>query len=335
MKKAVAYLIVFIAAFLGAYPALAEIKGGEFSLSPFIGGFIYDGSQDLAPSIAVGARLGYNLNPNWGVEGSFTYARPRYDGNYGDFYNLRGDVLYHFSPEKKLVPFFALGGGWLSTSAGPLSSKNATFDYGAGVKYFFNESVALRGDFRQVMSLGPDTREDTGYWQNSEITFGLTFQFGGAKKVSPAVVAVAPTPQPPQSIPVETAPLVAESSPCLMADSTEVPTGKILVTGLCAQDNALEILSTERIRKFDVFTLSQPSRLVIDINNAVSGFKLNSIPFNNLGIATVRFETYPEFLRIFLNAVQGRILPYRVEETDKSLRLIMTPSNVPTPDKEQ
>jgi len=332
MKKTVLSLIVLAATFLGAYPALAEINGGEFSISPFVGGFIYDGTQHLSSSIAFGARLGYNLDRNWGVEGSLTYARPRFDGKYGYLVNVRGDVIYHIFPQNKLIPFLALGGGWMSTEAGRYASDNATLDLGAGVKYFLNDSVALRGDFRQVMSLGPQTGDGTDCLQNSEITVGLTFQFGGPKPVSPAVEPVAAPVQDPA--PVEAAPAQAEENPsCWMADTTEVPSGKIFVTGLCFKDNALEILASERIRKYDVFTLSQPSRLVIDISNAASGFKAKFIQANRLGIARVRFESYPDYLRMFLDAEQGLILPYRVEETDGSLKIIITPSNIPSPDK--
>jgi outer membrane beta-barrel protein len=331
MKKTILSLIVLAATFLGAYPVLAEINGGEFSISPFVGGFFYDSSQNIEPSIALGARLGYNLDRNWGVEGSLTYARPRFNGYNGYLVNVRGDVIYHFFPQKKLIPFLALGGGWMSTEAGDYASDNATLDVGAGVKYFLNDSVALRGDFRQVMSLGPQTKDGTDCLQNSEFTVGLTFQFGGPKPVSPAVEPVAAPVQEPAR--VEVAPPVEETPSCWMADTTETPSGKILVTGLCFKDNALEIIASERIRKYDVFTLSQPSRLVIDISNAASGFKAKFIQANRLGIARVRFESYPDYLRMFLDAEQGLILPYRVEETDGSLKIIITPSNIPSPDK--
>jgi len=328
MKKTVLSLMVLAATLLSAYPALAEIKGGEFSLSPFVGVYIFDSSQKVEPSIAMGARLGYNLTPNWGIEGGLTYGRPRYRGVYGHLINLRGDVLYHFFPQKKLVPFLALGGGWLENSAGPQGGMNATADIGGGLKYFVTDSVALRGDFRQVVSIGPQSNDGTNFIQNSEVTFGFTFQFGGAKAVSPAVEpepVAAPAPPPP-------APPAEETPSCWKADTTDAPAGKILITGLCFKDNTLEIQSSEKIRKYDIFTVSQPSRLVIDISNAASGFKAPAIYPNRLGIAAIRFASYPDYIRIFLDAAQGLILPYRTEETDGSLNITITPTNVPSPD---
>ena len=97
-----------------------------------------------------------------------------------------------------------------------------------------------------------------------------------------------------------------------------------MVQGLIVDDNIIEIQAAERIRGYKVFTLTEPSRLVIDIPNGVSGPKLENMRIDRLGIATVRYESHPEYLRIFLDSTQGRILPYRVEETDKSLKIIIT-----------
>jgi len=329
MKKTVLSLMVLTATLLSAYPASAEINGGEFSLSPFIGTYIYDSSQKLDPSIAFGLRLGYNLNRNWGIEGDFTYGRQRDKGIYSSLVSLRGDILYHFFPQNKLVPFLAAGGGWMNSDLGPLGGQYGTIDAGGGLKYFLNDTLALRGDFRQILAIGsPLPNHHTEFLQNTEVTVGFTIQFGGTKATSPAVEpepVAAPVPPPP-------VPQAEETPSCWKADTTETPAGKIMITGLCFKDNTLEVQSSERIRKYDIFTVSQPSRLVIDIPNAASGFKAQAIQPNRLGIAAIRFASYPDYLRIFLDAAQGLILPYRTEETDGSLNITITPTNVPSPD---
>jgi outer membrane beta-barrel protein len=328
MKRTLAALTLLALASLGTTPALAGIDGGEVSVSPFAGGYVFDGSQHLSSGLAMGARLGYHLTPNWGAEGQFTYARPSSHGNYGNLYALRADALYHFMPKSDLVPFLALGGGWMRTEAPHSASDDATLDVGAGLKYFINDSVALRGDFRQVMAFKSGHGTDT--WQNSEITAGLTFHFGRVKATPPPVVQTAETPPPPVA-PAPEASQVPRTS--WSAETDAAPSGKIIITGLRAEENALEIQANERIRNYSVFTLTQPSRLVIDINNAVSGFSKTSILIDKVGLATLGFESYPDYLRIFLNAGQGRILPYRVQEGEKSLKIIMTPYNVPPSDK--
>ena len=344
MKKIFLPLIVLITAFIMASPAIAAIEGGEYTISPFVGGYTFDGIQHLKTNIATGLKVGYNLNKNWGVEGQFTYVplTPTLaaETRRGDQYSLRADVLYHFMPKSSLVPFVALGGGWSQTENlfGP-TNNDATLDYGVGVKYFLNDWLALRGDVREIFSFHTSNQGATDYWQNVEYTVGLTFQFGRPRVAARAVEvekpmqeikAPAPPPAPvPAPEPVKEAPApapapVKEAPTSWQGAPTAVPAGKIMVTGMKIEQNALEIEATERIRDYKIFTLSQPSRLVIDISNAVDSLGANRIPVHKLGISTVRFGSYPDHLRVVLDAAQGELLPYRIEETDRGLKIIMT-----------
>ena len=271
------------------------------------------------------------------MEGQFTYVplTPTLaaETRRGDQYSLRADVLYHFMPKSSLVPFVALGGGWSQTENlfGP-TNNDATLDYGVGVKYFLNDWLALRGDVREIFSFHTSNQGATDYWQNVEYTVGLTFQFGRPRIATPVVEpekpmqkVKAPAPEPvpvpapaPEPVPVKEAPTIWQGAP------TAAPAGKILVTGMKIEQNALEIEATGRIRDYKIFTLSQPSRLVIDISNAVDSLGANRIPVHKLGIATVRFGSYPDHLRVVLDAELSEILPYRIEETDRGLKIIMT-----------
>ena len=109
-----------------------------------------------------------------------------------------------------------------------------------------------------------------------------------------------------------------------MAEKTDVPEGKILVVGYKVVDNSLEIIATDKVKNYKVYTLAQPSRLVIDITDGLNGFRTNSILIRRLGIATVRMEDTPDYLRIILDAAQENLLPYRIEETEKGLKVIVT-----------
>ena len=303
MKNAFLSVFAFAAALVVASSSLADVRGGEVTLSPFIGVQTFDGSQQLKPGFAAGARLGYNLNENWGVESQLSFALPKAaDENFYSQYGVEGDLLYHFFPQGKLVPFVVLGGGWSRSENLMGTSKGPTFDYGAGVKYFVDHSVALRMDIRQVMAFSPLNKGTTDYWQNGLFTFGLSYQFGGGP------VAVPPV----------------EEQNVWLGEESGAPAGKTLITGLKVEGDALEIMASGRIADYKIFTLTQPSRLVIDIGNAVSGFRAPSITLNRLGIAAVRFESYPDYLRIYLDGAEGRLIPYRVEETDKGLKIIVT-----------
>jgi OOP family OmpA-OmpF porin len=305
MKKAFLPVIAIVTSLIVASPSFADVRGKEVTLSPFLGVRVFDGSQQMEPGFSAGLRLGYNLNKNWGVESQFSYSVPKaQDGSYANQYGLEGNLLYHLFPEEKLVPFIELGGGWgRSDNVVIGNSQGGTFDYGAGVKYFVvDHSVALRMDIRQIIALSPVNKSTTDYWQNTLVTIGLCYQFGGAP------VAV---------------PLMEEQNVWL-AEESRAPAGKNLLTGLKIEGNGLEIMAKERITDYKIFTLPQPSRLVIDISNTVSGFRASSITLNRLGIAAVRFESYPDYLRIYLDGAEGRMIPYRVEETDKGLKIMVT-----------
>lgn len=324
MPRTFSSLAIAVSLFIMAAPAGAEIQGGELTISPFFGAVVYDGSQQLEPSSSVGVRIGYNLSSHWGIEGQYAYAQPlTTDGDYGSQNSLRGEILYHFKPETSFVPFFAAGGGWSRLATTARTGKDATFNYGAGIKYFFmnDPAVALRVDIREVFVMRPDDPTTNGYWQNAEFNFGLAYQFGGATAVPSAVEETKPAPAP-LEVPAPEA--VREGPAVWLGEEKVAPPGKIMVTELRAEGNVIEIIATDKIKDYKIFTLSQPSRLVIDIGNAVSGFRVKSVLINRLGIATVRFETYPEYLRIFLDAAEGRLLPYRVEEIPNGLRIIVT-----------
>ena len=338
----------------------------SFSVTPFAGGYVFEGTQRQNMPI-YGLSLGYNLTPNWTVEvtgsvipdsvmitrdSSGTPSLNRWNA-----YGVRGDVLYHFLPQERLVPYLAVGGGAIFLDSDQASSLNETaVGYGGGLKYFFTDSMALRLDVRHLLVLDSNsTTRDID--NNLAYTAGVTFQLGGvrpsravvvqaedlqpAPPVSkPAAPAPAPFPEPipapePVSAP-EPVPEPASAPAPVLEPLPEEPLswsgqdqhpavlpGEVLVTGIAIQKDSLEILASERIGAYKTFTLSQPSRLVIDINGGVNSIGTKRIPVRRLGITAVRFGNHPDFLRIVLDAAQGKLLPYRIEETGKGLKIII------------
>ncbi len=49
-------------------------RAGAYSLSPFVGGYTFDGAEKLETAPVVGLRLGYDLTKNFGLEGTFSYV---------------------------------------------------------------------------------------------------------------------------------------------------------------------------------------------------------------------------------------------------------------------
>ncbi|MEE8481159.1 MAG: outer membrane beta-barrel domain-containing protein [Desulfobacterales bacterium] len=181
---------------LGAGSATAEITPGMFALSPSIGGYFFEGNQNLKDSLVYGLGLGYHFTRNWAAEGLFNFVDTETDPGGADVnaYLYRLEGLYHFFPDKKLVPYLAAGIGGITTdpNVGP-NDTDFLADYGAGLKYFITDKIALRGDVRHVIPFD-NTRN------NVMVSAGLTFLFGGeapavqteARAETAQVVAKAP-----------------------------------------------------------------------------------------------------------------------------------------------
>jgi len=187
---ALAYALIFSGG------AIAEIREGSFSVSPQLGGYVFEGNQDLEHGFTFGLGAGYNFTRNLGAEVFLNYINTETDttGTDVDGYLYRLDGLYHFMPENKLVPYIAAGIGGITIDP-DTGNDDTSFlvNYGGGVKYFLTEMIALRGDLRHVISF-----DDT--YNNLIYTLGVDFLFGGRKKAAPAAVAPVAAPPPPPPV---------------------------------------------------------------------------------------------------------------------------------------
>lgn len=213
MKKIPYILIGYLCFFVLASTAAAVgIQPKSFTLSGIVGGYTFDGKQDLETRPVIGIRGGYNFTKNFGVEALFDFVPTEStEAGLGDanVYRYGGDLLLHFFPDNKLVPYLAAGYGGITVDPDDQPTlTRGIFDYGPGVKYFLNDNLALRGDFRQLIF------HDNETLYNYEYTVGLTYQFGGSAPAPlvapvPAVVETAP------EAPLEPMP-VAEPTPEMM-----------------------------------------------------------------------------------------------------------------------
>ncbi|TAN44491.1 MAG: OmpA family protein [Nitrospirae bacterium] len=155
------FLAVFALALFLMLPVLssAEIREGSFEINPYAGYYkLHDTNRG-----GLGLGLGYNVTKNWGVQLATDYVKSR-----ANLY--RGDVLYHFMPEKAFNPFIMAGVG----SAHKKPNNGTTYnrimeEVGVGFKYFFNDYVGLRVDARGIME------KHSGF----ATTAGLVFALGG------------------------------------------------------------------------------------------------------------------------------------------------------------
>jgi OmpA-OmpF porin, OOP family len=208
MKKIIICMIVFMTLSTSGF---AGERPQAFSISPFIGGYTFDGTQHLSTRPVYGLRLGYDITGNWATEAVFDYVNgePTKGNNTVNLYSYRLDVLYNFMPAGPFVPYLAVGGGGISYDYKYYHDTDATFNFGGGVKYFVTDSIALRGDVRQLLAFA---KPDTQY--NWEYTAGVTFLFGGKQPATAPVAQPEPevAPAPVQEAPIEPVP-AAEPTP--------------------------------------------------------------------------------------------------------------------------
>ncbi|MFA5323525.1 MAG: outer membrane beta-barrel domain-containing protein, partial [Smithella sp.] len=180
MKK-ILFLFVILMMMTVAMAAQAEVKAGSFSITPVVGGYFFENNQDLKDSVIGGLRAGYNVTENLGLEAFASFLKTEIKDVPGepwqDVYGYGLEGLYHFFPDSHFVPFLALGIGGIHYDGTSITSSEdkLTVDYGAGIKIFLTENVALRADVRHVMPL------DDNY-NDLLCTVGVHFAFGGKKK---------------------------------------------------------------------------------------------------------------------------------------------------------
>lgn len=194
-----------------AAPALAEIQPHSFTLSPMVGGYLFEGNQSLDHSLYGSLGLGYNLTKLAALEAVLVSA----DANASDSSTtdttvraVRLDALYHFSPDSKLVPYFAIGmGGIRLNPEGGEARDHFLANYGAGIKYFMTNNIALRADVRHLLDFD-QTHNNLLY------SAGLLIQFGApAPAAKPAITRPAPQAPVAAPSPVIATPVLPESAP--------------------------------------------------------------------------------------------------------------------------
>jgi len=158
---------------------------------PFAGGYFFEGNEGLKDSYLIGIRAGYHFTQQIGIEGFFNYVPAEVKDVFGDndldLFGYGVEGLYHFMPDRKWVPFVAigLGGNHYDGPSGVGKTDKFSVDYGAGLKYFITDRMALRADVRHVIPF--DDR-----YNNLLVALGVHYAFGGVQKTSS--VETPPTP---------------------------------------------------------------------------------------------------------------------------------------------
>jgi OOP family OmpA-OmpF porin len=147
-----------------------------------LGGYVFEGDQDLDDDLTYSLGLGYSLTDSWSTEFVLNYFNTDYEN--GRSYDVDGllyrlDALYHFMPQSSLVPYLAGGIGGITVDPDRGDSEtDLLLNYGIGLKYFLTDSLALRGDLRHVFAFGDPEN-------NFIYSAGLTYLFGSNQHPAP------------------------------------------------------------------------------------------------------------------------------------------------------
>ena len=201
MKKLIGFMAVLTLFALTGIGHAGE-RAGAVSVSPFVGGYVYDDAQPLLENrVVYGLRLGYDWTDSLATELVFDYvwARLKSSDNELDAYSYRLDMLYNFMPHANLVPYLAVGGGGETLRYWQNDTTDLTLNLGGGLKYFVTDNVALRADARYLFDFHDPT------YHNWEYSAGISFLFGG-KKAAAAAAEAAPAAAPEAEAPLEPVP---------------------------------------------------------------------------------------------------------------------------------
>jgi OmpA-OmpF porin, OOP family len=197
MKK-IALLLVLLNLLALAGIAHAGERAGAISISPYVGGYVWDDSQPLRENRPIyGLRLGYDLSSYFGLElnGSYARAQLRSVDSHVNVLNYGLDLIFNMFPHSVVVPYLAAGGGATHIHyhrvAGDRPSTDATANVGGGLKFFMNDDLALRMDGRFIKDFRGRHTESLDNWIYS---LGLSWVFGGAKEAAEEVTEAAPAP---------------------------------------------------------------------------------------------------------------------------------------------
>jgi len=149
-----------------------------FTLSPQIGGYMFEGNQDgnLDDATVYSIALGYNYNQNLGVELGYRYIGTENSSEQNTSINAgQVDVLYHLFPKNDLVPFVLVGAGLSHSNAN--SDDDIITECGLGFKYFLSDNFALRAEAKYIQNWnGSDDNVDSNLYNNFSYTAGFTIQ---------------------------------------------------------------------------------------------------------------------------------------------------------------
>jgi len=174
--------------------ASADVRQPGITITPFAGGYIFEGNEMYEGWPLYGLGLGYRLNENLSVELQLSYgdfdinpyeSDPDHDKIYLNGYKATLDVAYDILPDFIIVPYVTAGIGAMvldydredeDPDYGIDNNNIAVFHYGGGIRYALTDQIDFRADVRHSLTFDEKDNEKIAYdhFNNMMATAGFT-----------------------------------------------------------------------------------------------------------------------------------------------------------------
>lgn len=175
MKRNDKILVVLgLVTVLNAGHVIAGNRPGATTLTLAGAYYHFASSRHLENTTLPNVALAYDLSDRWAIEGGVGAVNTNQKrvlgglGVHGFLYTVDG--LYRLRPYQQFAPYLIAGVGLLAMRPNGLSSEHqGNINAGVGTQVFFGDSVALRGEIRDLYTT-------TGAGKNDYmINFGVSF----------------------------------------------------------------------------------------------------------------------------------------------------------------
>ena len=185
-RRMLMLLIAVVAVFATSMVVQAEPVSPYFYIGPVGGYTFFRDSLKLKDNFYVGGKLGYQWLPWLGIEAVGGYTPTQVDVPAKTditFWHTSGNLVFSPWVTQSAVPYVFVGGGYsslkLKDAVDDVDVHFGTGEFGAGMRYWFNDMVGLLFEGRGILSLPKEN-----WWKDYKLdemvaSAGITLAFGG------------------------------------------------------------------------------------------------------------------------------------------------------------